>query len=156
MFRSIRPGPRIAEVWERLIPAALPPPMLAIFFIPRASFRLAPVVIVIGMTVTPIPVRPLLFHFYFDKGPVLSVPLSEVHAVGTVFIVIPIVIVLVVTIVDSVVVLVVSMVFFLSSISIVLRLGRGAYRRRRCKCCRKKKGTEKILISTMHVCSPLA
>jgi hypothetical protein len=126
--------------------------MLAIFFIPRASFRLAPVVI--GMTVTPIPVRPLLFHFYFDKGPVLSVSLSEVHTVGPVFIVIPIVIVLVVTIVDSVVVLVVSMVFFLSSI--VLRLGRGAYRRRRGKCCRKKKGTEKILISTMHVCSPLA
>ena len=102
----------------------------------------------IGMPVTPIPVRPLFFHSYFNKRPVLSVPLPEVHAVGTVFALIPIVIILVVAIVNPVVVLIVPMVFFLPSI--ILRPGTGADRRRRCDCCGKKKGTEKILISTMH------
>jgi hypothetical protein len=111
--------------------------------------RLASVVIMIRVTVTPIPVRPLVFHFYFDKGPILSVPLGEVHMVGTVFVVIPIVIVLVVAVVDPVLALIVSVVILLASI--VLRLGSGANCRWRSKGCSKKKRTYKILISTVHV-----
>ena len=76
-------------------------------------------------------------------------PLAEVDAEGTVFIIIPIVIVLVVTVVDLSVILIVSMVFFLASIR--FRFGRGVNCRWRSKYYRKKKGTEQILVSMLHV-----
>ena len=110
--------------------------------------RLASVVILIGMTVTPIPIRPLLLLFQFRKGPIRSVFLCEVLTIDAVFVLIPIVIVLVVTVVDPVVVLIVSMVFFLASV--VLRLARSSHCWRRRKGCGKKKGTKKISIATLH------
>ena len=63
---------------------------------------LASAVIAIGMAVTPIPIRRLLLRFRLSKGAILFVLLAEVLAVGTVFVVVPIVVVLVGTIIDPV------------------------------------------------------
>jgi hypothetical protein len=104
--------------------------------------------------VTPIPIRRLLLLFRLSKGTILFVPLAEVLTVGTVFVVIPIVVVLVGAIIDPVAVFIVSMVFFLASI--VLRLGRSTDCRRGHKGCSKKKGTEKISITTVHIVFLLA
>jgi hypothetical protein len=116
-------------------------------FGPGPSSGLASVVIVVRMTVTPLPIRTLFFHLQFHKGVILSVPFAEVYAEGTVFVVIPIVIVLVLTVIESVVV--VTAVFFLTPV--VLRLGPGIHCRRRCQCCAKNKKAEQILITTLHV-----
>jgi hypothetical protein len=42
------------------------------------------------MTVTPIPIRGLLFRFRFSKGTIFLVFIAEVLTVGTVFVAIPI------------------------------------------------------------------
>jgi len=126
----------------------LPQPMNADFFELRPSSALASVVIVIRMTVTPVPIRVLFFHFQFHKGVILSVSFAEVYAERTVFVVIPIVIILVLTVIEPVAVIVVAAVFFLASV--ILRLGPGIHRRRRCQCCAKNKETEQILIATLH------
>jgi hypothetical protein len=118
------------------------------------AYRLASVVIMIRMTVAPIPVRPLLLLLHFSKRTILSVSLPEVLTIGTIFVVIPIVVVLVVTVVDSVAVLVVTTVFFLTPI--VLWPGRCANRWWSSKGCSKNKGTEKISVTTMHVVFLLA
>ncbi len=110
---------------------------------------LAAVVIVIRMTVTPIPIRPLLPAVRSSKTTIRSVILLEVLTIGTVFVVIPLVIVLVVTVVEPVAVLIVSMVFFLTSV--VLLPGRSTHCRWCSKGCSKKKGTEKISIATVHL-----
>jgi hypothetical protein len=118
------------------------------------TYGLASVVIVIRMTVAPIPIRCLLLRFRFSKGTILFVSLAEVLTIGTIFVVIPIVIVLVATVIDPVLVLVVSMVFFLASI--VLRLGRSTHRCWGGKGCSKKKGTEQISITMVHIVFLLA
>jgi hypothetical protein len=107
--------------------------------------------IVIRMTVTPIPIRPLFLLLYFCKRPILSVSLGEVPAIGMVFVVIPIVIVLVVTVVDAVTVLIVSTVLFLTSV--FLLSGCSSHCRWCGKGCSEKKGTEEISIVTVHVVS---
>lgn len=121
---------------------------------PGITYWLASVVIVVRMTVTPIPIRPLLLLSHFSERPIFSVSLPEVYAEGTVFVVIPIVIVLVVTVVEPIAVIVVTTVFFLSSV--VLCPGRSADYRWRGKGRSKKNGTEKISISTVHVVFLLA
>jgi FlaA1/EpsC-like NDP-sugar epimerase len=118
------------------------------------AYWLASVVIMIRMTVTPLPIRPLLLLFRSRKRPILSVSLAEVQTIGMVFVVIPIVIVPVVAVVEPVAVLIVSMVFFLSSV--VLLPGRSTHCRWYSKRCSKKKGTEKISIATVHVVFLLA
>jgi hypothetical protein len=80
------------------------------------TYRLAPVVIVIRMTVTPIPIRPLRLAVRFSEGTIPSVILLEIPAIGAVFVVIPIVIVLVGTVVDPIAVLIVSTVVSLASV----------------------------------------
>jgi hypothetical protein len=107
----------------------------------REPYPLAPVVIVILMAVTPIPIRPLRFAVHFSNRTIRSVIFPQVPAIGAVFAVIPIVIVLVGAVVDPVivVVLVVSMVAFLTSV--LLRPGRGTHCRWCSKSCCKKKGT---------------
>jgi hypothetical protein len=87
---------------------------------------LAVVVIAIWMTVAPVPIRLLVSLFCFSKGSVVSVALLEISAIGMVFAVVPIVVVLVITVVDPILVLIISAVFFLSSV--VLLSGRSAYR----------------------------
>jgi hypothetical protein len=119
-----------------------------------ATYWLASVVIMIRMTVAPVPIRRLVPVFRFSKGPILFVSLVEVLSIGTVFVAIPIVVILVATVVDPVVVLIVSMVFFLASI--LLRLGRSTNRCWGGQGCSKQKGTEKISITTVHVVFLLA
>ena len=91
------------------------------------------------MTVTPVPIRALLFDFYFGKRPILPVSLPEIDAVRAVFVVIPVVVVPMVAVVDPVVVFIVSMVLFLMSIS--SRPGCGIHCRGRGEACHQKKGT---------------
>jgi hypothetical protein len=101
------------------------------------------------MPVAPIPVGGLLFHFEFEEWVVLPVCLAEIHAVGTIFAVVPIVVILVIAIVDPLSVIVVFPVFFLMTVLLPRRrvsYGRGD-REGRCK----TKGTEQISISAMHV-----
>ena len=139
----------------------------AVFVMPRSLGRclktsfargvnsgLASVVIVIRMTVAPIPIRRLLLRFRFGKGTILFVSLAEVLTIGTVFVVIPMVIVLVATVIDPVLVFIVSMVFFLAPI--VLRLGGSTNCCWSGKGCSKKKGTEQISVTTVHVVILLA
>jgi hypothetical protein len=113
------------------------------------TYWLASVAIVVRMTVTPIPIRPLLPAVRFSKTTMRSVILLEILTIGTVFVVIPIVIVLVVTVVDPAAVTLAAMVFF--STSVVLLPGRSTHCRRHSKDCSKNKGTEKISTATVHV-----
>lgn len=85
------------------------------------------IVVVIRMTVAPIPICSLLFLFQFGKRAVLSVILLEIPAVGMVFVVIPIVIVLVVAFIDTVAILIVSVILFLASVVLLpaLRIAEG-------------------------------
>jgi hypothetical protein len=122
--------------------------MYACFPLRGDTYSLAAVV-VIWMTVAPIPVRLLVPLSLFGKRPVVSVTLLEIPAIGMVFVVIPIVIVLVITVVDSIAVLIVSMIFFLASA--VLRLGPCIHCRWHSKSSSKNKRTEKILISSVHI-----
>jgi hypothetical protein len=71
---------------------------------------------------------------------ILSVPLAEIHAVGTIFVVIPIVVVLVGAVVNPVLVIIVAMAFFLTPV--VLRSGRCTHCCWSGKGCSKKKETE--------------
>ena len=87
--------------------------------------QLLAAVIMVRMTMAPIPVCPLLLLPNLSKGPVLSVMLLEIPAISTIFVIVPIVIVLVITVVDPVAVLIVSMTFFLTSV--VLRLARSIH-----------------------------
>jgi len=119
-----------------------------------AAYWLAAVVIVIRMTVTPLPIRSLLLLFHFRKRTILSVSLAEIQTIGMVFVVIPIVIVPVVTVIEPVAIIVVTTVFFLASI--VLRPGRGNQCRWSGKGCSKQKGFEKISMATVHVVFLLA
>jgi hypothetical protein len=100
------------------------------------------------MTVPPIPIRSLLPAVRSSKRTILSAILLEVQTIGTVFVFIPIVIVLVVTVVEPVAALLVSTVIFLTSV--VLPPGRSTHCRWCNKGCSKKKGTEKISIVTVH------
>jgi hypothetical protein len=111
------------------------------------DYRLASVVI--WMTVTPIPIRGLLFRFRFSKGTIFLVFIPAILTVGTVFVGIPIVIVLVAAVIYPVLVFIVSMVFLLAFI--VLRLCRRANCRWGGKDCGKKNRTQKISISTVHL-----
>ncbi len=128
--------------------AALPRPMMADSFPPAASSGLASVLIVVRMTVTPVPIRILFFHLQFHKGVILSVPFAKVYAERTVFVVIPIVIVLVMTVIEPIAVIVVTTVFFLTPV--ILWLGHRIHCRRRRQCPSKYKKTEQIFISTLH------
>jgi len=98
------------------------------------------VVIMIRMTVTPIPISPLVPLPHFNKRMILSVPLAEIRAVGTIFVVIPIVVVLVGAVVNPVLVIIVAMAFFLTPV--VLRPGRRTHCCWSGKGCSKKKETE--------------
>src|SRR4029077_6687635 len=118
-------------------------------FGPGPSSGLASVVIVVRMTVTPIPIRTLFFHPQFHKGVILSVPFTEIHTIGTIFVIIPIVIILVMTVIETVAVIVVAAVFFLTPV--VLRLVCCVHCRRRRQSCAKNKKTEQISIATLHV-----
>jgi len=113
------------------------------------AYRLASVVI--WMTVTPIPIRGLLFRFRFSKGTIFLVFIPAILTVGMVFVGIPIVIILVATVTYPVLVFIVSTswVFFLASI--VSRLCRRANCRWGDKGCGRNKETEKISISTVHL-----
>ena len=108
--------------------------------------------IAIWMTVAPVPIRLLVSLFCFSKGSVVSVALLEISAIGMVFAVVPIVVVLVITVVDPILVLIISAVFFLSSV--VLLSGRSAYRRGDSKGCGKHKETEQISMITVHIRLP--
>jgi hypothetical protein len=123
-------------------------------FARSVTYGLASFVVVIRMTVAPIPIRRLLLRFRFSKGTIIFVSLAEVLTIGTVFVVIPMVIVLVATVIDPVLVLIVSMVFFLAPI--VLRLGGSTNCCWSGKGCSKKKGTEQISVTTVHVVFLLA
>jgi hypothetical protein len=124
------------------------------FFARGVTYWLALFVIMIRMTVAPIPICRLLLLFRLGKGTILFVSLAEVSTIGTVFVVIPIMVVLVGAVIDLVVIPIVSMVFFLASI--VLQLGRSTNCHWRGKGCTKKKGTDKISITTMHIVFLLA
>jgi len=113
-----------------------------------------PVLIVVWMTVTPFPIRPLLLLFHFRKRPIFSVPLAQVLTIETVFPVVPIVIVPVVTVIEPVTVIVVPTVFFLASI--VLGPGRRDHCRWSGNRCSKQNGTEKISMATVHAVFLLA
>jgi hypothetical protein len=115
------------------MPAALPRSMPLHSLPLRKSQTLTPVVVVIRMSVAPVPIVPLFFHFQFDKGMVLAVPFAEVYTVRTVLIVIPVVIVLMVPVVDPVLVFAVSVVFFLASV--LLRPARRVHCRGRRESC---------------------
>src|SRR6266849_2031782 len=124
-------------------------------FGPETSSRLPSVVIVVRMTVTPVPIRRLFFHLQFHKGVIFSVPFAEVYTEGTVFVVIPIVIILVLTVIELVAVIVVTTVFFLTPV--VLRLACCVHRRWRSQgSAKNKKKAEQILITTLHVAFFLA
>jgi hypothetical protein len=118
-------------------------------FGPGESSGLASVVIVVRMTVTPIPICPLIPHFDFNKWSILPVPLAEIGTIGTVFIVIPVVIVLVITVIDAVAVIVVTTVLFLTPV--VLRLACCAHYGWRSQGCGKNEKTEQVLMTTLHV-----
>lgn len=141
---------------ERTIYVALPQPAHEDSVLRDLTYRLAPFVfvIMIRMIVTPIPIRPLLLLFHFSEGPISLVLLSEILTIETVFVVVPVVIVVVGAVVDPVVILVVAMVFFLASI--VLRPGRSHHCRWSGNGCSKQNGTEKISMATMHVVFLLA
>ena len=68
------------------------------------------------MTMTPIPILCLLLHLEFHKWMVLTVSLAQIYAIRTIFVVVPVVVVLVLTVINPVAVIVVSMVFFLTSV----------------------------------------
>jgi len=123
-------------------------------FLLDLTYWLASVAIVVWMTVTPLPIRPLLLLSHFRKRPILFVSLAQVQTIGVVFIVIPIVIVPVVTVIEPVTVIVVPTVFFLASI--VLRPRRSHHCRWSGNGCSKQKGTEKISMATVHVVFLLA
>ena len=118
------------------------------------TFWLTPVVIVVRMTVTPLPIRPLLLLSHFRKRPILSVSLPQVQTIGVVFVVIPIVIIPVVTVIEPVTVIVVPTVFFLAPI--VLRPGRSHHCRWSGNGCSKQNGTEEISMATVHLVFLLA
>lgn len=105
--------------------------------------------IVVRMTVTPVPIRRLFFHLQFHKGVILTVPFAEVYTEGTVFVVIPIVVILVLTVIEPVAVIVVTTVFFLTPV--VLRFACCVHRRWRSQGSAKNKKAEQILITTLHV-----
>ena len=73
----------------------------------------------------PIPISRLLPLLCYSEGTILLVSLPEILAVGTVFVVIPIVIVLVGTVVDPVAIIIFAMTFFLTCA--VLRPGRSTH-----------------------------
>jgi hypothetical protein len=106
------------------------------------------------MTVAPIPICALLFLALFGERTILSMLLPEILAIGTVFVGIPIVIVLVVAVVYLVAVVVGLMMLFLAYM--VLRPGG----REHCRWCskdgRKKKGTAQVSIGAVHVIILLA
>jgi hypothetical protein len=131
-----------------------PGPMPQTSFAPGVPYWLASVVLMIRMTVAPVPIRRLLLRLRFRKRTIVLVFLAEVLMVGTVFVVIPIVVVLVATVIDLVLVLIVSTVLFLTSI--VLRLARSTNCCWSGKGCGKNKRTEKISIPTVHVVFLLA
>jgi hypothetical protein len=58
--------------------------------------------------VAPIPIRPLLLVSRISNGPMLTMSLAEVLTIGTIFVAIPIAVVLVGTVIDPVVPLIVS------------------------------------------------
>ena len=60
-------------------------------------YRLAALVIRVG--VTPIPIIALVPAPRFGKGVIFAMPFAEIHAIGTVFVIVPIVVVPVVAIV---------------------------------------------------------
>src|SRR5450755_1043725 len=101
------------------------------------------------MTVTPIPIRGLFSRFRFGKRAILLVLIAEVLTVGTIFVVIPIMVVLVASVIDPVVILIVSMLFFLASI--VLRLCRCGNCCGGSKGCGKNTESEKKPMSIVHV-----
>jgi hypothetical protein len=113
---------------------------------------LAVVLIAVWVTVAPVPIRLLVPLFRFSKGSVVSVALLEIPAIGMVFAVVPIVIVLVISVVDPILVLVISAVFFLSSV--VLLSSRSAYCCGCSKRCGKHKKTEQISMITVHIRLP--
>lgn len=110
--------------------------------------------IMIRMIVTPIPIRPLLLLFHFGEGSISFVPLGEILTVETVFVVVPVVIVVAGAIVEPFVVLIVAMVLFLAPI--VLRPGRSHHCRWSGNGCSKQNGTEKISMTTVHLAFLLA
>ena len=65
---------------------------------------------------TPIPILSQLLHPEFDKGMVLTASLAQIYAIRTIFVVVPVVVVLVLTVINPVAVIVVAMVFFLTSV----------------------------------------
>jgi len=65
---------------------------------------------------TPIPLLCLLLHLELHKWMVLTVSLAQIYAIRTIFVVVPVVVVLVLTVINPVAVIVVSMVFFLTSV----------------------------------------
>jgi hypothetical protein len=79
---------------------------------------------------------------------VLTVSLTEVHTVGAIFVVIPVVIVLVVAVKDAVVVVVTAMLFLAS---VILGSRRSGHRRWYGKGSGQKHSTENKSIAAMHV-----
>src|SRR5580693_9934655 len=77
---------------------------------------LASVMPVVWMTVAPIPISALLFLALFAEGTIVPMLLSEILAIGAVFVRIPVVVVLVVAVVDFVVLIIVLVMVFLLSI----------------------------------------
>jgi len=113
---------------------------------------LAVVLIAIWVTVAPVPICLLVPLFCFSQGSIIFVALLEISAIGMVFVVIPIVIVLMITVIDPILVLVIPAVFFLSSV--ILLSGRSAYRCGCSKGCGKHKETEQISMITVHIRLP--
>lgn len=110
--------------------------------------------VIVRMTVAPIPIRRLLLGFRFGKGTIVFVSVAEVLTIGTVFVVIPIVVVLVRMVIDPVVaVFVVSMVFLLAFIVLLPGCTNSRWGG---KGCGKKKRTDKISITMVHVVFLLA
>jgi hypothetical protein len=103
---------------------------------------------VVRMAVAPIPIGALLFLALLAEGTIIPMLLSEILAIGAVFVRIPVVVVLVVAVVYLVVVIFVLVMVFL--MSIVLWPGGRDHCGWRSKGCGEKKRAEKVSIGAVH------
>jgi len=103
---------------------------------------------IVRMTVAPIPIGALLFLALVAEGTIIPVLLSEILAIGTVFIRIPVVVVLVVAVVNLVVVVLVLVMVVL--MSVVLWPGGRDHCGWRSKGCGEKNRAEKASIGAVH------
>jgi hypothetical protein len=79
-----------------------------------APFQSAAVVIVVRMAMTPAPISPAVSFTNFGEWPILAMSLTQIHAVGPVFVVVPAVVIAVLAVVIAFAVVVVAAVLVLT------------------------------------------